>query len=113
MDARIIAILGASRARHIVSARTLSGAMDAAELFEHHTSGTQSLFSVPEPKGGSCLATIEAQPSGRGWTVWMQPPAFGLKAEQEWRFKDRASAVAWAACVLLVGLKDAEQLPTG
>jgi len=110
MDPSAATILGADRFARITAADTLDAAMDAAGLFEHYTSGTQSLFWLPELSGGISLAAIEALPASRGWTVWMQPRALGLTEEREWVFGDHGAAVAWMACAVLVGLKRAPKV---
>jgi len=99
-------ILGAQRVRRIAQARSLPKAMDTAGL-EHYSITSQSLFWVSTPKGRGILGTIEKLPADQGWTVWMQPPALGLKMEREWRFEDRTSAVLWTACAMKVGLETA------
>jgi hypothetical protein len=107
MDRRIVAILGTQRAKRIAMARSLPKAMDAAGL-EHYSITTQSLFWVSTPQGGGVLGTIEKLPANQGWTVWMQPPALGLKMEREWKFEDRTSAVTWLSCFASLAEKGVE-----
>ena len=109
MDRRIMTIIGKQRAGRIAKARSLPRAMDAAGL-EHYSITTRSLFWAPTPREGVVLGAIERLSGGRGWTVWMQPPALGLKKEREWKFEDRANAVAWVSCAVLVGLNKAPRL---
>lgn len=101
MSRRVSTVLGSRRACRIAKARTLSKAMDAVGL-DHFTNpnGKQSMFWVAGPQGSAVLTVIEELPAGRGWTLWMQPPALGLKKEREWKFQDRTSAVAWLACAV-------------